>query len=218
MSEENEIRESVDEAKSPGTFNILDVLKDRGYPQTTVEVYLDESAMYEISVLKEKLAELDKKSVKNSSADANATKREEIEAEIKSLSEKLDKSKYTIHLMGVSEGRREEFFRAAVKKYPVEYDNGNGISNLLGVEAQRIEKPSPERDALFTDYLWQGHIKKIVNHEGDEQTEFAYSVIRNMRESFPLNAMVKINEAIEKLRLATAVFTVETDEDFLAKP
>jgi len=39
-----------------------------------------------------------------------------------------------------------------------------------------------------------------------------------MRESFPLNAMVKINEAIEKLRASTAVFTMETGEDFLAKP
>jgi hypothetical protein len=39
-----------------------------------------------------------------------------------------------------------------------------------------------------------------------------------MRESFPLNAMVRINEAIEKLRAATAIFTIETGEDFLAKP
>jgi hypothetical protein len=105
-----------------------------------------------------------------------------------------------------------------VKKYPIEYQSQSGISSLIGVESNKIEKNSPERDSLFTDYLWQGHIQKIVNPDGDEQADFAYSTIRTMRESFPLNAMVRINEAIEKLRAATAIFTIETGEDFLAKP
>jgi hypothetical protein len=165
--------------------------------------------MYELSTIAEELEGLTEK--QNTQREELTTKRNETQA-------RLLASKYVVHLMGISEGKREEFYRQAVKKYPVEYQSQSGISSLIGVDSGKTEKNSPERDALFTDYLWQGHIQKIVNPDGDEQAEFAYSTIRTMRESFPLNAMVRINEAIEKLRASTAIFTVETGEDFLAKP
>ena len=218
MSDEQEITESVAKAKAPGTFNIIDVLQGRGYPKSVVEVYMDESAMYEISLLKEKIEELDNLVGKKAETEKQKSEREELFAELDSHNQKLNSSKFYIHLMGISEGKREELYRQAAKKYPVEYEIQNNISSLISGDSQKIEKDSPERDALFTDYLWQSHIKKIVNVDGDEQNEFAYSTIRTMRETFPLNAMIKINEAIEKLRAATALFTIETGEDFLAKP
>ena len=208
MSQE-EILESVEAAKAPGTFNIVQVLQERGYPKTEIDIYMDEAAMYELSTIAEELEGLTEK--QNVQREELTTKRNETQA-------RLLASKYCVHLMGISEGKREEFYRQAVKKYPVEYQAQSGISSLIGVDSGKTEKNSPERDALFTDYLWQGHIQKIVNPDGDEQTEFAYSTIRTMRESFPLNAIVRINEAIEKLRASTAIFTMDTGEDFLAKP
>lgn len=208
MSQE-EILESVETAKAPGTFNIVQVLQERGYPMAEIDIYMDEAAMYELSTIAEQLEELTEK---------QKVQREELTIKRNETYATLLASKYVVHLMGISEGKREEFYRQAVKKYPVEYQAQSGISSLIGVESSKTEKNSPERDALFTDYLWQGHIKKIVNPDGDEQTEFTYSTIRTMRESFPLNAMVRVNEAIEKLRASTAIFTIETGEDFLAKP
>ena len=208
MSQE-EILESVETAKAPGTFNIVQVLQERGYPMAEIDIYMDEAAMYELSTIAEQLEELTEK---------QKVQREELTIKRNETYATLLASKYVVHLMGISEGKREEFYRQAVKKYPVEYQSQSGISSLIGVESSKTEKNSPERDSLFTDYLWQGHIQKIVNPDGDEQTDFAYSTIRTMRESFPLNAMVRINEAIEKLRASTAIFTIETGEDFLAKP
>ena len=218
MSDEQEILESVKAAKAPGVFNIVDVLQDRGYPESTVEIYLDESTIYELSTIKENLEELDNSIGKKVETEKQKAQREELLTKRDELNEKLLASKYTVHLSGISEGRREEFYRNAIKKYPVQYEAPNGISGLLSGDQQKTEKDSPERDALFTDYLWQGHIKKIVNSDGDEQVDFSYSTIRTMRETFPLSAMIKINEAIEKLRASTALFTIETGEDFLAKP
>lgn len=218
MSSQEEIIESVEAAKAPGTFNIVQVLQDRGYPKSIVEIYMDEAAMYEMSTLSEQLEELDSLVSKKAETEKQKATREDLLAKRNDAYSKLLASKYLVHLTGISEGKRDEFYKQAVKKYPVEYQAQNGISSLLGTDGGRTEKDSPERDALFTDYLWQGHIEKIVNPDGDEQTEFAYSTIRTMRESFPLNAMVKINEAIEKLRAATAIFTLETGEDFLARP
>jgi hypothetical protein len=218
MSDEKEILEPVKEAKAPGVFNIIDVLQGRGYPKSTVDIYIDEEAIYDFATVREKLEELDN-SINGKNETAKQKKlREELITEQEDIKRRIDSSKHTVHLMGISEGKREEYYRQAVKKYPVEYESQNGLSNLLGSGSQKVEKDSPERDALFTDYLWQGHIQKIVNPKGEEQEDFPYSTIRAMRESFPISSIVAINGAIEKLRASTALFTMETNEDFLAKP
>lgn len=212
MSEQEDIRESVDAAKAPGTFNILNVLKGRGYPKSTVSIILNEELAYEASLLKSKLDDIEKSKSPKAKAD-----REDLIAKIEEMREELSASAYTVHLEGVTEGKREELYRDARKKYPVEYEENTSVQSLVS-GVTRTEKESPERDALFTDLLWQAHIKKIVDPEGNEQTEFPYATIREMRNSFPVSAIVKINDAIESLRTATAVFIMETGEDFLAKP
>lgn len=212
MSVEQEIRDSVDAVKAPGTFNIVNVLKDRGYPETTVSVILNEQIAYKAASVRERLEE-----IKDDKSESAKKERLELEQTIDSLRAELSASAYTVHLTGIPEGKREEIYREARKKYPVEYEAPNQMQSILG-NAQRVEKDSPERDALFTDFLWQAHIKKIVDPEGNEQTEFTYNTIKSMREGFPISATMKINEAVEKLRTATAVFIMETGEDFLAKP
>ncbi len=214
----DDILESAEAAKAPGTFNIIDVLQNRGYPETSIKIVIDESLAYEAAMLKE---QIDKMNPKSSSAKMGQKQIEEQASLIDQLDEmreKIEKSSYTVHMMGISEGKREEIFRDARKKYPIEYDNSANIQDILGGQNKKIEKESPERDALFTDYLWLAHIKKIVNPDGDEQSDFTYNAVRAMRESFPLSAMLKVNEAMEKLRASTALFLMGTGEDFLAKP
>ena len=218
MSDEQEIREAVDEAKAPGVFNIVELLQGRGYPTQTVEIYLNESAIYNLASEREKLEELIKSLGKRSEKESEKNEREKIESAIHEAQEDILASKVFVFLQGVTEGKRDEIYRQATKKYPVEYEAPNPMSGLLGKQSERIEKESADRDQLFTDLLWQAYIAKVVNADGDEQSEFAYSTIRTMRDSLPLNAMVKINEAIDKLRSSTALFDLETTEDFLAKP
>jgi ElaB/YqjD/DUF883 family membrane-anchored ribosome-binding protein len=218
LSDEQEIREAVDEAKAPGVFNIVELLQGRGYPTQTVEIYLNESAIYNLASEREKLEELIKSLGKRSEKESEKNEREKIESAIHEAQEDILASKVFVFLQGVTEGKRDEIYRQATKKYPVEYEAPNPMSGLLGKQSERIEKESADRDQLFTDLLWQAYIAKVVNADGDEQSEFAYSTIRTMRDSLPLNAMVKINEAIDKLRSSTALFDLETTEDFLAKP
>lgn len=217
MSEEEEIRESVDRVKSRGTFSIIDVLSERSYPETSVSVSIDESSAYQAAIVKEELEAL----INSVNGKATTAKQKseisDLEDKIEELTVKLNKSKYTFNLMGISEGKREELWRDACKKYPVEYEK-NDISALLGTAANKAEKPSPERDSLFTDYLWLACIRSIEDPDGNLQESLAYNDVKSMRNSLPLSAIAKINEAVEKLRTATAVFMMETGEDFLAKP
>ena len=132
--------------------------------------------------------------------------------------EKISQSKYTFHIRGISEGQREKLIADATKKYPIEYEKGAELSALLGTGNDPREKPSPERDQLFTDFLWQNQIEKIVDPDGDEQTGLGYSDIRSLRDNLPLSSSAKINKCIDRIRSATALFMMETGEDFLAKP
>ena len=214
MSDIEEIREAVDQAKAPGTFNIAAVLKERAYPKMEVSVSMDEQAAYEASVIKEKLEKIDLSWARAKKPDDVSKEEQELLDQQEQLMQKIKDSSFVFYLEGVSEGKRNELLATARKKYPVEYEQD--VDFTTG-KMEKVEKESPERDSLYTDLLWEAHIKKIVNNNGDEQVGVSYSDVRAMRDNMPISAIGRINECIEKLRVATAVFMLEADEDFLAK-
>ena len=218
MSNEDDIRESVDEAKAPGTFNIISVLQNRNYPKTEIIVMLDDQLAYQATIAKEKIDEIDTAVGKNKMSTDQQDKREQLIKEKDDLIDKMAESFYRVEISGISEGIREEIFAEAKKRYPIEYENSNNLSDLLGGDSKKVEKESTERDNLFTDLLWQKSIVRVTDPEQNTQTEFPYAAIKSMRNQFPLSAIIRINEAIEKMRSSAAIFMMETGEDFLAKP
>lgn len=218
MSHEEDIREAVDEAKAPGTFNIVSVLQNRNYPKTEIAVMLDDSLAYEAASIKEKIDNLDTTIGKGKMSMAQQAEREELLKKKDDLLEEMAKCFYVVEISGISEGVREEVFNEAKKRYPIQYENSNNLSDLLGGDSKKVQKESTERDDLFTDFLWQKSIIKVTDPDGNTQTEFSYAAIKSMRNQFPLSALLRINEAIEKMRSSAAIFMMETGEDFLAKP
>ena len=214
MSEQEDILDSVQKAKEPGTFKILDVIQGRGYPEQVITIHLDEAIAYQAALVKEELEELDVKP--NSSI--NEKKRKELIEKQEELISDLGKSAFTFHLRGISEGKREQLYNQAKKKYPIEYEKPSDLAALAGQKQERIEKESTERDTLFTELLWSESIEKIVSPEGDEQEGMNYSEVKQMRGLLPLASSAALNNAIEKLRVSSAVFMSQVNEDFLAKP
>lgn len=209
-----EIREAVDEAKKPGVFKIVDALKDRSFPKMQVNVSVDEQTAYEANQIKEELSRLDLKWSGKKRPESADRKEEALLAKHEVLMDKLRESSFTFHLEGISEGRRAEIYKNAVKRYPIEYDKDIDISTG---KMEKTERQNADRDALYTDFLWEACIKKVVNADGDEQVGVSYTDVRTMRDQMPLSATARVNESIEKLRVAAAVFMMEVDEDFLAK-
>lgn len=218
MSNEEDIREAVDEAKARGTFSIVNVLAERAYPKSSVTVHLDEQSAYEASIVKEELDNLLDTIGKSNPSKPQQEKIDELTEKIDELSKKMVSSGYIFHIKGISEGKREALFNESKKKYPVEYEKPNDLAALAGQQIERVEKESPERDQLFTDFLWREHIYMVEDPEGNTQSDLTYSDIKEIRGSLPLSSLAKINQAIEKIRTATAIFMMETGEDFLAKP
>jgi ribosomal protein L6P/L9E len=209
-----DIRESVDEAKKPGVFKIVDVLKERSYPKMQVRVSVDEQAAYDANAIKEKINKLDEKISKGGKVDGLIKEQEELSEKRDGAIESLKESSFTFYLTGISEGHREKLYRKAVGKYPIEHDRE---MDLASGKMEKVEKTNPDRDALYTDFLWEASIEKIINGTGDEQVGVSYTDVRTMREQMPLSAIARINDSIEKLRVSSAVFMMEVDEDFLAK-
>lgn len=210
------VEELVEEAKKPGTFNIVSVLKERAYPSDVVNVYLEEQAAYDAAQIGERIAEieqLDAESGYNLSEDL-AKELADITAKREKLIEVIDANKYQFKITGISEGKRDELLKQSLKKFPMEYDEA--ISPITG-EVTKTEIPSQERNDYFTELLWLEHITSITAPDGAVQEELTIDDVRDIRSALPISATGAITEAIEKIRVSTAVFLMKVDEDFLAK-
>lgn len=216
MSEKS-VTELVEEAKSPAKFNIVDAIKDRGYPSDEVVIFLDEDTAYRAASIQEKIKLLDFGANKKDTAEQIAEREDErnkLIEERDSISQKLSESKYIFKLRGISEGQRDEIFQNVGKEIPAQF---NVERNPLTGEKEKTEIENPERDKLFTNMLWAAYIEKIVGPDGAEQEGISLEDASQLRYSLPVAGVQKINECIEKLRIAAAAFMYEVDEDFLAK-
>lgn len=215
---ENTVESMVTEMKSPAKFKILDVIKDRAYPTENIDVFIDEELAYAAAMLEEEIARLnneaDKSVLNPEELEALIEKREKIIAEKDELMKQIGGTVYTFTITGISEGKRDDMLKLANDKYPIEYRTD---SNAFTGEKTRQEIESPERNKLFTEMLWQAHITRITAPDGSVQDGISIEDAQELRRSLPIATIGKLTEAIEKLRVTTAVFMMTVDEDFLAK-
>jgi hypothetical protein len=212
MSEEKILDEALElakEAKKPGTFSIVNVLKDRAFPAETVNVYLDEQSAYDASKIQERIDELAK-----SSAEEDINLAQKLSEERDVIISKLEQSRYVFHITGISEGKRNEIQEECLEKFPMEYEESK---NPFTGEIVKQEKENKARDRYFTNALWAASITKIVDPQGNEQESLTMDDVASLRELLPLAAAGAITQSIEKLRISTAIFMASVDEDFLAK-
>jgi hypothetical protein len=110
MSEEvnefQEVLDLVEDAQKPGKFNLGEFVKGRGYPQDTVEVYVDVESAYELSKLNEKLVQI-----------TDPEESEKLEAEAKLLSDKILASKLTFKMRGIDQKQVENIEEKSKKKF-----------------------------------------------------------------------------------------------------
>ncbi len=214
----SEVENMVAEAKKPGVFKIVDAVKNRAYPTSRIEIFIDEDSAFDISELNDQInkisAEMETLGLDKKEIDKIMKRRDEILDKRDNLIESMGGTKYTFHLKGISEGRRNEIFEMCTEKYPIKYEKNR---NALSGETEKVEIEEPQRDSYFTSLLWQAYIEKIVSPGGDEQVGISFEEAEELRASLPLAAITMISEGIEKMRAATALFMLSVNEDFLAK-
>lgn len=93
MSEHEEVLKLVEQAQSQTKFNLADVIKGRGFPEDTVDIYLDAESAYELSKLNEEIIEL-----------ADGEDSSVLDEQAGELAKKIIASKLTFHMRGISQG------------------------------------------------------------------------------------------------------------------
>lgn len=208
------VEEITEQAKQPGVFSIVNVLKERAYPTTDVTVYLDEQAAYLAAQMDSKVKEAEKILDSGEENPELEEKLNQLKDQRGILVQKLADSAYTFTITGISEGMRDDLIKQGEEKFPVKYTEEK---NAFSGEVTRKEIPSEERMDLIMGLLWENHIAKIVSPEGDIQDNVSKDDVKEIRRSLPLASAGAINNAIEKIRTSTALFMFTVDEDFLAK-
>ena len=191
MSEETidvqEVLSLVEEAQKPGNFNLGEFVKGRGYPQDTVEVYVDVESAYELSKLNDTLVRT-----------TDEAELEKLEAKAKELSDKILESKLTFKMRGIDQKQVERIEEASRKKFPDEEDVSwvlDYMSELIAANIISVE------DA-------KGNVDERV---------FTGEDVENLRSYLNSESWEKIVSTMQKLTLATGYFKGLTDAGFLQK-
>lgn len=215
----SDIEQMVEEARQPGVFKIINAVKDRAFPESFLDIYLDEALAFLISELDEAMDKTSKsmdrkKALSKKEVEAFESRRDEIFNRKNELVEEMGGAKYVFHIKGISEGRRQDIFDKTIEKFPMKYEkNRNPYTGAL----EKEEIGNLDRDRYFSDLLWEAYIVKIVSPDGEEQQGITFEEATELRRSLPAASVAKISEGIEKLRIASAAFMMSINEDFLAK-
>ncbi len=179
------------EAQKRGKFNLADTIKGRGFPEKSVDVYLDASSAYELEELNR---------VMNDETDP--TKLAVLEEQAAELKKKIVDSRLTFHMRGVSQHSVEYVTEEADKLYP---DLSDGV-----------EDPNWIRHYLAA--LVAKNIYKVTDAEGNEdESKFTTEEILELRGALPIDAWSILVDTMQKLTLASSYFDAITDAGFLPK-
>lgn len=179
------------EAQKRGKFNLADVVKGRGFPEKSIDIYLDANSAYELEQVSAELK-----------TTTDKDRLDVLEAKAAELTEKIVASRLTFHMRGVSQHSVEYVTEECDKKYPDDED-GN-------------ENPNWIKHYLAS--LVAFNIIKVTDAEGNEDTEkFTAEEILELRGALPIDAWQMLVETMQKLTLAGSYFEAVTDSGFLPK-
>lgn len=196
-------REVAEEHSKPGKFSFLDRLQNREYPAEDVEIFLDEAAGLHIHKLTQELL---------ASKDPEQT--EIIEKQIAHYSDKARKSRYTVHMQGISTEAYDAVVDAAREEFPVEYTESR---HPLTMAPERREVESESREVYFRTHLWSKFIKSVEDTDGNIDDEISPEWVGAFLGNAPIIAQARIQVALEQLRMTTSWMDEIQGEDFLAK-
>jgi len=199
MSDEKIIEETLElvrEAQKPGVFNLADVIKDRGYPQKDVSIYIDGEAAFQLVELEDRMQALSE----SQKSTEDYTKLEEAAT---ALAERLQSSKLTFIMRGVGQGVVERITEKADKLYKKSSDEDEYASEWF---------------RYYVTSLVASNVVRVTDSDGNvDEREFGFDEMLEIRNNIPAEAWGVLVNTMQKLTLATGYFKGLTDAGFLPK-
>jgi len=183
----------VEAAQKKGKFSLADAIKNRAYPEKSVDVYVDARSAYELEELNKELQGL----TQNSDQDLIA----EMEAKAEVLKGNILSSKLTFHMKGVGQSVVEAANKKAEELFPAK-------------ESEQNEDWIP----YYLCSLVASNIVKVTDSEGnDDLTEYTTDDVLEIRGAIPVDSWAVIVDTMQKLTLASSYFDGAVDAGFLPK-
>lgn len=192
---------------TPETFSFFEVLEERTFPKDTLVVFLDEKAAYDLRKLMQQIDV----TVEPTSAQVNDFKKR-----AEDLKARIEKSKYTFYLTGVSDDRIENAREVANAQF-------EDKKLQRKTATQSIERYLPESEQMnylkfFNAVVTSLHIEQIVQEAtGKVMTAPSPDEVANFMDKAPEAAKQQINAALSSLRVSAIEYERSLDEGFLAK-
>lgn len=188
-----EALEAVQEAQKPGVFNLSEVIKGRGYPEKEVTIYIDGGAAFELVEIEDRM--------KNIAEDSDEYK--ELEAKAEELATRVQDSRLTFTMRGVSQQVVERITDLADKNYKKE-DAEEGYDS--------------DWFKFYVTSLVAANIVKVTDKDGNvDERHFEHDDIAEIRDNVPIEGWTILVNTMQKLTLASGYFKGLTDAGFLPK-
>ncbi|AXC37906.1 tail assembly chaperone [Microbacterium phage Jacko] len=211
MSEEIEINEGDLIVPAPADFDMFDMLSGVSYPEDTVTVALNEKAAYELAHLEQDIL-----NYRSENEEPDEAVLAEYQSQLEEIVKRIEASKMTFHLRGVSDDLISSAGDIAEEKFKDRKLNQKAADG-------RIVKYLPEGEKMaYLRYLnavtYSMHITKFVRHsDGAERVSPNADEIAAFMDKAPDAAKQKLVRAIQELRVAAANYEASLDEGFFQK-
>lgn len=187
------------------TFDLLDAISGRSYPEHEVRVSFDEKKAFDLYQTDNRIKIL---SVMVHLSDEEKAELERLRDEVRpQLISDLKSSTYTFKLRGVSRDARDEVVELADKEYPKERD------------ARGRVVPDKNRAEYIENQYWLLHIVSITNPQGKTNADLDSETVQLFRDQAPVFAVEAVAAGIRELiEGSKAGFeSLAQDTDFLSE-
>lgn len=170
----------------PKTLNILETIKGRSYPSKDVKVWLDQETIHAIAELENEIA-----------VETDGERVNELDEQIHTLREKVEKTALTFHLRGIDRRTR----RQALKR----------VELLL----KKGEVDEFDSQFLLGHLNFAAHLIRITDADGGVQEKlWTAEEAEEILDLIPEQGTKDLNDAMDELTFKAARFDAEVTPDF----
>lgn len=170
----------------PKTLNILETIKGRSYPSKDVKVWLDQETIHAIAELENEIA-----------VETDGERVNELDEQIHTLREKVEKTSLTFHLRGIDRRTR----RQALKR----------VELLL----KKGEVDEFDSQFLLGHLNFAAHLIRITDAGGGVQEKlWTAEEAEEILDLIPEQGTKDLNDAMDELTFKAARFDAEVTPDF----
>lgn len=202
----------VKENLTPATFDFLEAVNDRSYPEDDVIIFLDDQKIKEYIDLYNRRAMVEAKFAKAPKSVKLAEEHAALDDEYNALVEKLQDSKYIVKIRGIAPDANQKLEDKALEEFPTEYDE---VVSPITAVVTKTEKPNPKFQAYYATLLRQAHLVSVTAPNGAVDADWESSdKVAAMMGKLPFLARTRVDEAINEATITADFYQVLVDPVF----